>query len=102
VDHAEAVVHGKPSAVSHDGQGVFAGLPDPIEVGRYHSLAVRREDLPAALVPTATAETAAGEVLMGVRHADRPHVGVQFHPESILTDAGKRLLANFLTGVERA
>ncbi|MFT4921914.1 MAG: anthranilate synthase component 2 [Haloarculaceae archaeon] len=124
VGHAEAVVHGKPSIVSHDGTGIFVGLPDRIEVGRYHSLAVDRETVPEALVETArTVDVAEGEsgsedeeanasgseddatgpssgdesVVMAVRHRERPHVGVQFHPESILTDAGKRLVANFLT-----
>ena len=95
VGHAEAVVHGKPSAVTHDGRGAFAGLPDPLEVGRYHSLAVERADLPDALVETART-TGEGGTLMGVRHRERPHVGVQFHPESILTDEGKTLLAAFL------
>jgi anthranilate synthase component 2 len=102
VGHAEAVVHGKPSTVSHDGAGVFAGLPEEIEVGRYHSLAVERTELPDPLDETAwtdgDAETGEPSVLMGVRHRERPHVGVQFHPESILTDAGKRLVANFLRG----
>ncbi len=98
VGHAEAVVHGKPSSVSHDDEGIFAGLPDPIEVGRYHSLAVERADLPDELVETAHTVDDGDEpaVVMGVRHRDLPHVGVQFHPESILTDAGKRLVANFL------
>ena len=113
VGHAEAVVHGKPSDVSHDGNGLFADLPDRFEVGRYHSLAVEREDLPDALVETAwTVEGDGGEgehdgpaatngdradprVVMGVRHRERPHYGVQFHPESILTDTGKRLIAAF-------
>ena len=110
VGHAEAVVHGKPSSITHDGDGLFAGLPERFEVGRYHSLAVAREDLPDAL--TETAWTVAGEsadstatngdraeprVVMGVRHRDRPHYGVQFHPESILTDTGKRLIAAFCT-----
>jgi len=93
VGHADAVVHGKPSLVSHDGRGLFAGLADPIEVGRYHSLAVDAADVPASLETTARTESG---VVMGVRHCDRPHVGVQFHPESVLTDAGKRLVANFL------
>jgi anthranilate synthase component 2 len=97
VGHAEAVVHGKSSEIAHDGTGVFAGLPDRFEVGRYHSLAVDREAVPDALVETAHTVGEADEgVVMGVRHRERPHVGVQFHPESILTDAGKRLVANFL------
>ena len=95
VGHADSVVHGKPSVVSHDGRGIFTGLPDSFEVGRYHSLAVDRGGLPDELTETARTEDEAG-VVMGVRHAHDPHVGVQFHPESILTDVGKRLVANFL------
>ena len=98
VGHAEAVVHGKPSRVTHDGNGVFDGLPEAFEVGRYHSLAVEHSELPTAL--TATARTADDSVVMGVRHKTRPHVGVQFHPESILTDVGKQLLANFLRAAD--
>ncbi len=94
VGHAEAVVHGKPSTVSHDGRGVFAGLPDSFAVGRYHSLAVEHDELPAEL--EATARTEADSVVMGVRHESRPYIGVQFHPESILTDVGKGLIENFL------
>ncbi|MEF8786829.1 MAG: aminodeoxychorismate/anthranilate synthase component II [Haloarculaceae archaeon] len=95
VGHAEAVVHGKPSTITHDGDGIFAGLPDEIEVGRYHSLAVEQTTVPDTLAETAhTSDEDA--VVMGVRHRERPHVGVQFHPESILTDAGERLIANFL------
>ena len=108
VGHAEAVVHGKPSTIAHDGTGIFDGLADEIEVGRYHSLAVERAALPDDLEETAwtDADTAGGDdgeppVVMGVRHRERPHVGVQFHPESILTDAGKRLVANFLAGARR-
>ncbi len=100
VGHAEAVVHGKPSTISHDGTGIFAGVPDHVEVGRYHSLAVDRTAVPDVLVETAhtDGENTNGEtsVVMAVRHRERPHVGVQFHPESILTDTGKQLLANFL------
>ncbi|MFB6085037.1 MAG: aminodeoxychorismate/anthranilate synthase component II [Halorientalis sp.] len=110
VGHAEAVVHGKPSTIEHDGRGLFADLPDRFEVGRYHSLAVERADLPDALAETAWTVAGAGDgdridggdrsgteprVVMGVRHRDRPHYGVQFHPESILTDAGTRLIAAF-------
>ena len=95
VGHAPEVVHGKPSTVSHDGQGVFAGLPDRFEVGRYHSLAVADGTLPGPLVETARTEDEA-EVVMAVRHATRPHVGLQFHPESILTHEGMNLLDNFL------
>ena len=108
VVHAPAVVHGKPSTVEHDGDGIFDGLPADFQVGRYHSLAVDRAALPDALEETARTTDERG-VLMAVRHRERPHVGVQFHPESILTrshdDAasgdgislavGKRMIANF-------
>jgi anthranilate synthase component 2 len=98
VGHAEAVVHGKPSTIEHDGRGLFAGLPDRFEVGRYHSLAVARDALPEVLTETAWTVADDGAevgVVMGVRHQERPHYGVQFHPESILTDVGKRLIARF-------
>ena len=95
VGHAESVVHGKPSTVSHDGDGIFTDMPDEFEVGRYHSLAVERDDLPEELVETAHT-TDEENVVMGVRHESRPHVGVQFHPESILTDVGLHLVGNFL------
>ena len=95
VGHAESVVHGKTSETSHDGKGIFAGLPDRFAVGRYHSLAVERRGLPDDLQETARTEDEE-EVVMGVRHEREPHVGVQFHPESILTEGGKRLVANFL------
>lgn len=99
IGHAENVVHGKPSDISHDGSGVFAGLPDEFEVGRYHSLAVERTDLPDALAETARTEDER-TVVMGVRHESRPHVGVQFHPESILTGEGMALVENFLALAE--
>jgi len=95
VGHAPEVVHGKPSTVRHDGAGVFGGLAPTLEVGRYHSLAVDQGTLPAVLAETAHTDDGR-RVVMGVRHRERPHVGVQFHPESILTDDGKRLVANFL------
>jgi anthranilate synthase component 2 len=95
VDHAPAVVHGKASTVSHDGEGLFAGLAAELSVGRYHSLCVDRDDLPADLVETAHT-TDDREIVMGVRHRDRPQFGVQFHPESILTDAGKAMVENFV------
>ena len=99
VGHAPDVVHGKPSIVSHDGRGVFEGLPARLEVGRYHSLGVEREDLPEGLIETArTADDR--EVVMGVRRRDRPHVGVQFHPESVLTADGKRMIENFVGSCE--
>ncbi|WP_435063583.1 anthranilate synthase component II [Halobaculum sp. EA56] len=97
---APEVVHGKPSDVRHDGAGVFAGLPERVRVGRYHSLCVEHDAVPADLTETARTDDER-EVVMGVRHAERPHVGVQFHPESILTDAGKDMIRNFLGICER-
>jgi anthranilate synthase/aminodeoxychorismate synthase-like glutamine amidotransferase len=93
VVRAPTVVHGKTSLISHRGQGVLAGLPDPFEATRYHSLLVDRATLPAVL--EVTAETADG-LIMGLRHRELAVEGVQFHPESILTTDGRRLLANFL------
>jgi len=84
-------VHGKTTAVRHDGQGLFAGLPNPLEAARYHSLVVDPE-LPGELEATAHG----GGVMMAMRHRSLPATGVQFHPESVLTPDGKRLLANFL------
>jgi anthranilate synthase/aminodeoxychorismate synthase-like glutamine amidotransferase len=84
-------VHGKATEITHDGEGLFAGLPSPLVVGRYHSLVVDPE-LPGELVPTAEG----GGVLMAMRHRALPAQGVQFHPESVLTPDGKRLLENFL------
>ena len=86
-------MHGKTSAVEHQGAGVFAGLKNPLEAMRYHSLIVRRESLPACL--QVTAETSEGEI-MGLQHRDFPIHGVQFHPESTLTPEGLRLIENFL------
>ena len=85
-------VHGKTTEIEHDGRTIFAGLPRPLTVGRYHSLVVDADSLPDVLEPTASG----GGVLMGVRHRRLPAEGVQFHPESVLTDAGKQLLENFL------
>ena len=93
VVHAKTLMHGKTSLIRHGGTDIFAGLPSPFEATRYHSLAVAREGLPRSLV--VTAETEDGEI-MGLRHAEHPVYGVQFHPESILTVQGKALLANFL------
>jgi anthranilate synthase component 2/para-aminobenzoate synthetase component 2 len=93
VVRAERVMHGKTSEIRHRGDGVFAGLPDPLTATRYHSLVVARESVPDCL--EVTAETVDG-VVMGLRHREHPIEGVQFHPESILTDAGHDLLANFL------
>ena len=119
---ASEVVHGKPSTISHDGEGLFDGLPSTFQVGRYHSLAVDRADLPAALEETARTTDERG-VLMAIRHSERPHIGVQFHPESILTRAhaeaatgagddgtgdeislelGKRMIENFCRFAARA
>jgi anthranilate synthase/aminodeoxychorismate synthase-like glutamine amidotransferase len=93
VVRAEKLMHGKTSMIEHDGLGVFAGIASPFEATRYHSLIVKRETLPDCLVATAWTDG----VLMGVRHQDHPVHGVQFHPESILTESGKQLLANFLS-----
>ncbi len=93
VRRAARLMHGKPSAVRHDGKGIFAGLPDPFEAGRYHSLEVAEETLPDCLEPVAWAEDG---TLMAMRHRELPYWGVQFHPESVLTGAGPRLLSNFL------
>jgi len=93
VVRAARVMHGKLSPVDHRGEGVFEGLPSPFNATRYHSLAIERDSLPAALEVTATADD--GEI-MGVRHRTHAVEGVQFHPEAILTEHGKRLLANFL------
>ena len=87
------LMHGKTSPVNHDGLGVFAGLPQPMLVGRYHSLVAKPESLPASLQVTAT--TAEGEI-MGLRHTELVVEGVQFHPESVLTPDGPQLLGNFL------
>jgi len=94
VVRAPAPVHGKTAQIHHDGTGVLRGLASPFTATRYHSLIVERATLPAAL--TITAETADG-LIMGLRHRTYPIHGVQFHPESILTSAGKDLLRNFLT-----
>ena len=85
--------HGKSSPVTHGGDGIFAGLPSPFEAGRYHSLVVREESLPADLEVTARSDDG---FVMGLRHRRKPVFGVQFHPESVLTPEGERLLANFL------
>lgn len=93
VRRAERIMHGKTSPVFHEGKGIFAGLPSPFEVCRYHSLIVPAEQ--AADVIDVTARTDRDEV-MGLQYKDRPWFGVQFHPESILTPEGPKLLANFL------
>lgn len=93
VVRAGRLMHGKTSPIHHDGKGVFAGLSNPFEATRYHSLLVKRETFPDCL--EITAETAEKEI-MGLRHREYPIHGVQFHPESILTLEGKRILENFL------
>lgn len=92
--HARRLMHGKLSTITHDGQGVFKGLPETFQAVRYHSLAIDESSLPDCLVPTAHSED--GE-LMGIRHTSRPLEGIQYHPESILSQNGKRQLRNFLT-----
>ena len=87
------LMHGKTSAIEHDGQGVFAGLPTRLEVGRYHSLVAQPASMPPELIVTAS--TAEGEI-MGLRHRDLVIEGVQFHPESVLTPDGPKMLENFL------
>ena len=98
VVRARQIMHGKTSPVHHRGQGVFAGLPDPFDATRYHSLVVERDSLPACLQVTAWTEHADGSMdeIMGLRHKTLAVEGVQFHPESILTDHGYNLLRNFL------
>jgi len=93
--HAQTMMHGKLSAIHHAGKGVFAGLPNPLTATRYHSLAIRRDTLPDCL--DVTAWTDDGEI-MGVRHKSLAVEGVQFHPESIMTERGHDLLRNFLKG----
>ena len=93
VVRADRLMHGKTSPIYHHGENVFEGLPSPFEATRYHSLIVRRESFPACL--KVTAETAEGEI-MGLMHRELPIYGVQFHPESILTQEGKRLVRNFM------
>ena len=90
---AERLMHGKTSMATHDGETIFAGLPQPFEVGRYHSLSAEQDSLPDDLV--LTSQTDRGEI-MGVRHRNLPLEGVQFHPESVLTPEGDRLMANFM------
>ncbi len=98
IAHAREIMHGKTSPIHHTGVGVFSDLPNPFEATRYHSLVIDRTSLPACLELTAWTQTPAGAVdeIMGVRHSDLAIEGVQFHPESILTQQGHALLANFL------
>ncbi len=99
VGHAPRPVHGRVSEIAHQGEGVLAGLPVPFAAGRYHSLVVERDCLPEELEVTATSD---GDLIMAVRHRARPWFGVQFHPESVLTPLGGRLMANFLQMAEPA
>ena len=94
IERAPLIMHGKTSDVSHDGTGVFSGLPETVTVTRYHSLIVR--DLPEVLAANAWVDEAGERVVMGLRHRDYPIWGVQFHPESVLTETGKAMLKNFL------
>lgn len=96
---APVLMHGKTSPVAHSGVGVFAGLANPFTATRYHSLVIERHACPDVLEITAWVEDG---TIMGVRHRDYPHIqGVQFHPESVLTDSGKQLLRNFLAAIDR-
>ena len=99
VDRAGEIRHGKTSMIHHDGKGVLAGLPNPFEAIRYHSLVVYPETLPDSLEISAWTDDG---LVMGLRHKEHPVEGVQFHPESIMTPQGKPLLQNFLDLVERA
>ncbi len=96
IERAPRVMHGKTSEISHDGKGVFAGIPNPFIATRYHSLVVARDSVPDVL--EITAETEDG-LVMGLRHREFPIEGVQFHPEAILTESGRPLLANFLAAI---
>lgn len=95
VSYAKALFHGKQSVITHDGTSIFSGIDSPIKVARYHSLAVQRETLPKEL--KVLAETEDGEI-MAMRHRKYPVVGLQFHPESIYTQHGKRMIENFING----
>ncbi len=95
IGQANKIMHGKSSSIHHKGQGVFAGLPNPFPAIRYHSLAVRRDGLPDCLEVTAWTDDG---TIMGLRHKEHPVQGIQFHPESFMTEAGKDLLKNFLSG----
>ena len=98
VVRAKRIMHGKTSRIRHEGRGVFTGLPDGYEATRYHSLVVERDSLPGCLEVTAWTDNEDGSVeeIMGLRHREHPVEGVQFHPESILTEHGHALLKNFL------
>jgi anthranilate synthase/aminodeoxychorismate synthase-like glutamine amidotransferase len=94
VERAPAPRHGRTSPVRHDGTGIFAGMSDPFEAGRYHSLVVREDSLPAELAVSARSDDG---LVMGLAHRSKPVFGVQFHPESVLTPQGEKLLVNFLS-----
>ena len=98
VVRAKTLMHGKTSAVEHDGKGIFSGLPTPLTCTRYHSLIVAEESLPAELEVTARTRESdgRGSVIMGLRHRTLPIEGVQFHPESVLTEGGHQMIRNFL------
>ena len=96
VTHAPELMHGKTSEVEHEDRGVLAGLPHPFTATRYHSLAVVTATVPAELEVTADVVTTSGRIIMGLQHRELPLYGVQFHPESVLTEGGHRLLANWL------
>lgn len=96
VVRADHLMHGKTSSISHDGQGVFTGMPAPFTATRYHSLVARKNSLPEELQVTATSLD--DQYVMGVRHSRYPIEGVQFHPESILSQEGDRIIRNFLAG----
>ena len=95
VSYAKALFHGKQSLITHDGSSIFTGIDTPVKVARYHSLAVQRDTLPDCL--KVLAETEDGEI-MAMRHQEYPVVGLQFHPESIYTQHGKRMIENFING----
>ncbi|MBS3933794.1 MAG: aminodeoxychorismate/anthranilate synthase component II [Truepera sp.] len=94
VVRAPLIMHGKTSEIRHDGTGPFVGLPDPVTATRYHSLIVK--DIPAELIVNAWVDEAGERIVMGLRHREHPVWGVQFHPESILTETGHQMLRNFL------
>jgi para-aminobenzoate synthetase component 2 len=99
VEHAPELLHGKTSLVHHDGRGLLAGLPDPFVATRYHSLSIRPDTVPDVLEVTGRTDTG---VIMSVRHRELPIVGVPFHPESVLTEGGHRLLANWMAAAGHA
>ena len=96
VGRASVLLHGKTSEITHDGKTIYKGVKNPLLATRYHSLAIEKEGLPSELEITATSES--DGIIMGVRHKEYPIEGVQFHPESILTSEGKKIIKNFLEG----